>query len=68
MESNREQRCSMHYAIILTGCDRTPKLVWRHGNMCACTVLLNGKTDYSCLVLAVDATNKKITTVEVWLA
>lgn len=30
----------------------------------ACTVLLDGKPAYSCLVLAVDATNKKITTVE----
>ncbi|MFN2533226.1 MAG: (2Fe-2S)-binding protein, partial [Pyrinomonadaceae bacterium] len=29
-----------------------------------CTVLLDGKPAYSCLVLAVDATNRKITTVE----
>jgi aerobic-type carbon monoxide dehydrogenase small subunit (CoxS/CutS family) len=30
----------------------------------ACTVLLDGKPVYSCLVLAVDATARKITTVE----
>ena len=30
----------------------------------ACTVLLDGKPAYSCLVLAVDAANRKITTVE----
>ena len=41
-----------------------PKLVCDMGTCGACTVLLNGKTAYSCLVLAVDATNKKITTVE----
>lgn len=41
-----------------------PKLVCDIGTCGACTVLLNGKPAYSCLVLAVDATNKKITTVE----
>lgn len=41
-----------------------PKLVCDMGTCGACTVLLDGKTAYSCLVLAVDAIGKKITTVE----
>jgi len=41
-----------------------PKLVCDMGTCGACTVLLDGKPAYACLVLAVDAANKKITTVE----
>ena len=49
-----------HAEPALTG----PKLVCDMGTCGACTVLIDGKPAYSCLVLAVDATNKKITTVE----
>lgn len=38
------------------GCDR--------GSCGACTVLLDGKAVYSCMLLAVDAQGRKITTVE----
>jgi len=41
-----------------------PKLVCDMGTCGACTVLMDGKTVYSCLVLAVDAAGKKLTTVE----
>jgi xanthine dehydrogenase YagT iron-sulfur-binding subunit len=41
-----------------------PKLVCDAGTCGACTVLLDGKPVYSCLVLAVDAVGKQITTVE----
>ena len=41
-----------------------PKLVCDMGTCGACTVLIDDKPVYSCLVLAVDAANKKITTVE----
>ena len=41
-----------------------PKLVCDMGTCGACTVLLDGKPVYSCLVLAVDAVGKQITTVE----
>lgn len=41
-----------------------PKLVCDQGTCGACTVLLDDKPVYSCLVLAVDAIGKKITTVE----
>ena len=41
-----------------------PKLVCDVGTCGACTVLLDDKPVYSCLVLAVDAVGRKITTVE----
>lgn len=41
-----------------------PKLVCDMGSCGACTVIMDGKNVYSCLVLAVDAVGKKLTTVE----
>ena len=41
-----------------------PKLVCDMGTCGGCTVLMNEKPVYSCLVLAVDAAGKKVTTVE----
>src|SRR6266850_7289229 len=49
-----------HLEPALTG----PKLVCDMGTCGACTVLLDGKPVYSCLVLGVDAVEKQITTVE----
>jgi len=41
-----------------------PKLVCDMGTCGACTVVMDGKNVYSCLVLAVDAVGRKLTTVE----
>jgi len=41
-----------------------PKLVCDMGTCGACTVLLDDKPVYACLVLALDAVGKKITTIE----
>lgn len=41
-----------------------PKLVCDMGTCGACTVVIDGKIVYSCLVLAVDAAGKRVTSVE----
>ena len=41
-----------------------PKLVCDMGTCGSCTVILDNKTAYACLVLAIDAVGKRITTVE----
>ena len=41
-----------------------PKLVCDAGTCGACTVIMDGKPVYSCLVLAIDAVGRKLTTVE----
>ncbi len=41
-----------------------PKLVCDQGTCGACTVMLDGKPVYSCLILAVDVGNRKVTTAE----
>ncbi len=41
-----------------------PKMVCGQGSCGACTVLLGDKPVYSCLILAIDAAGKPITTVE----
>jgi xanthine dehydrogenase YagT iron-sulfur-binding subunit len=41
-----------------------PKLVCDQGACGACTVLVDGKTAYGCMLLAADVVGKKITTVE----
>lgn len=41
-----------------------PKLVCDQGACGACTVMVDGKTAYGCMLLAVDTVGKKITTVE----
>lgn len=47
----------LNYTGTKKGCDGT-------GECGACTVLLNGKAVYSCLILAMDAVGKEITTIE----
>jgi xanthine dehydrogenase YagT iron-sulfur-binding subunit len=41
-----------------------PKLVCDMGTCGACTVIMDGRPVYSCLVLAIDAVGRKLTTVE----
>jgi len=41
--------------------DHRPKLICDQGACGGCTVLLEGKTVYGCMLLAVDAVGKKVT-------
>lgn len=50
-------RDRLNYTGTKEGCDGT-------GECGACTVLLDGKAVYSCLILAVNAAGKEITTIE----
>ncbi|HDQ00296.1 MAG TPA: (2Fe-2S)-binding protein [bacterium] len=40
------------------------KIVCNHGECGGCTVLLNGKAVYSCMMLALDAAGSEVTTIE----
>ncbi len=44
------------------------KVTCNHGECGTCTVLLNGKAVYSCHILALDAANKEVITIEGLLA
>jgi len=43
---------------------KSPKIACDHGDCGACTVLLNGKTVRSCLILAVEVDGQEIVTLE----
>jgi xanthine dehydrogenase YagT iron-sulfur-binding subunit len=64
MTTNVEPRVTLLDALRsyldVTGCKR----VCDRGTCGACTVILNGKTVYSCTVLAIDAQGKDIQTIE----
>lgn len=70
--NGQRRRVSVEPRTTLLGALRTrldppltgPKLVCDMGTCGACTVQLDGKPVYSCLVLAVDAAGRKVTTVE----
>ena len=60
LEPRRTLLDALRYDLQLTG----TKKVCDMGNCGACTVLLDGRAMYACLLLAVDCANRQITTIE----
>ena len=60
LESRRTLVDALRYDIGLTG----TKKVCDQGNCGACTVIVDGRAMYACLLLAVDCAGRQITTIE----
>jgi aerobic-type carbon monoxide dehydrogenase small subunit (CoxS/CutS family) len=60
VEPRRTLLDALRYDVGLTGTKRVCDM----GDCGACTVLVDGKTMYSCLLLAVDGAGREITTIE----
>ncbi len=60
LEARRTLLDTLRHDLTLTG----TKKVCDMGNCGACTVLVDGQAMYSCLLLAVDCTEREITTIE----
>src|SRR5215212_7914728 len=60
LEARRTLLDALRHDLHLTG----TKKVCDMGNCGACTVLLDGRTVYACLTLAVDCAGREVTTIE----